>query len=135
MRTPDNRGIIVPNAKLSGDNITNFSAKTQRRLDLKIGVAYHDDLKKVKEVLQQLLSEDPRILRDPAPVVGVLELGDSSVNLVVRPWVGTGDYWNVHFDLVEKIKQRFDREGITIPFPQRDVHFYPASGNEGKILQ
>jgi len=131
LRSPDNRTVIVPNAKLSGDNITNYSAKSERRLDLTIGVAYHDDLKKVKELLKQLADEDPRILKDPAPVVGVLELADNSVNLVLRPWVKTGDYWDVHFDLVQKIKERFDQEGITIPFPQRDVHLYPATAAAG----
>jgi len=126
MKTPDNRVIIVPNAKLSGDNITNYSAKTQRRLDLTISVGYQDNLQKVKEVLKQLIDEDPRILTEPAPVVGVLELGESSVNLVVRPWVKASDYWDVHFDLTQKIKERFDREGISIPYPQRDIHLYSA---------
>ncbi|NLC71703.1 MAG: mechanosensitive ion channel [Desulfuromonadaceae bacterium] len=136
MKTPDNRVIIVPNAKLSGDNITNYSAKPQRRLDLIIGVGYHDDLRKVKEVLKQLVDEDPRILRDPEPLVAVLELADSSVNLVVRPWVATGNYWDVHFDLTQKIKERFDLEGITIPFPQRDIHIYTAhSETKGETLQ
>lgn len=136
MKTPDNRVIIVPNAKLSGDNITNYSAKPQRRLDLIIGVGYHDDLRKVKEVLKQLVDEDPRILRDPEPLVAVLELADSSVNLVVRPWVATGNYWDVHFDLTQKIKERFDLEGITRPFPQRDIHIYTAhSETKGETLQ
>ena len=135
MRTPDNRAIIVPNAKLSGDNITNYSAKSERRLDLQIGVGYQDDLKKVKAVLNQILGEDPRILKEPAAMVGVLELGESSVNLVVRPWVRTGDYWDVHFDLIEKIKRRFDQEGITIPFPQRDVHLYQSREGIGETLQ
>ncbi len=124
LKSPDNKIIIVPNAKITGDNIVNYSAKDSRRLDLVIGVSYSDDLQKVKEVLYDILKNEDRILKDPAPTIGVLELADSSVNFAVRPWVRTGDYWTLFFDLKEKIKERFDAESISIPFPQQDVHLY-----------
>lgn len=124
LKTGDNKTVFIPNGKLMGDNIINYSRKGTRRLDLIIGVGYQDDLRRVKEVLQQILTEDARVLADPAPMVAVLELGDSSVNFAVRPWVSVGDYWPLQFDLLEKIKLRFDAEGISIPFPQRDVHLF-----------
>ncbi|MBN1558000.1 MAG: mechanosensitive ion channel [Lentisphaerae bacterium] len=124
LKSPDNKKIIIPNAKLTGDNIVNYSAKDSRRLDLVAGVSYGDDLDKVRKVLEQILAEDDRILKDPAPTIGVLELGDSSVNFAVRPWVKTADYWDVLFATQEKMKKRFDAEGISIPFPQQDVHLY-----------
>ncbi|MBN1848312.1 MAG: mechanosensitive ion channel [Deltaproteobacteria bacterium] len=124
LKSPDNKKIILPNAKVTGDNIVNYSAKDQRRIDIVAGVSYHDDLDKVRTVLEQILSEDERILKDPAPTIGVLELADSSVNLAVRPWVQTADYWNVFFAVQEKIKKRFDAEGISIPFPQQDVYLH-----------
>ncbi len=124
LKTPDNKKIIVPNSKVLGDTITNYSAKETRRVDLLIGVSYTDDLQKVERVLQDVLAKDERVLKDPAPTVAVMELADSSVNFVVRPWVKTGDYWTVYFDLTKNIKLRFDAEGIAIPFPQRDVHLY-----------
>jgi len=126
LKTGDNKTVFIPNGKLMGDNIVNYSKKGTRRLDLVIGVGYQDDLRKVKEVLQALLREDPRVLADPEPTVAVLELGESSVNFAVRPWVAVDDYWNLHFDTLEKVKLRFDAEGISIPFPQRDVHFFPV---------
>jgi small conductance mechanosensitive channel len=122
LRTPDNKTIIIPNAKITGDNITNYTKKENRRVDLVIGVSYQDDIDKVKSVVADVLSGDERVLKDPAPTIAVLELGDSSVNFAVRPWVKTGEYWNVYFDTTERIKKRFDAEGISIPFPQRDVH-------------
>jgi small conductance mechanosensitive channel len=124
LKSPDNKKIIIPNAKLLGDVITNYSAKETRRVDLVIGVSYRDDLQKVAEALTDVLSKDERVLKDPAPTVAVLELADSSVNFAVRPWVKTGDYWSVYFDLTKSIKMRLDAEGISIPFPQRDVHLY-----------
>jgi small conductance mechanosensitive channel len=127
LKSPDNRKIIVPNAKMTGDNIVNYSAKDQRRIDIVAGVSYGDDLDKVRRVLEQILAEDARILKDPAPTIGVLALADSSINFAVRPWVKTGDYWPVYFDTQEKIKKRFDAEGISIPFPQRDVHLYKVA--------
>jgi len=126
LRTLDNRKVIIPNAKITGDNITNYSALEIRRIDLVFGIGYGDDLKRAKEILVQMVSEDERILKDPPPTVAVSELGDSSVNFVVRPWVKTPDYWTVYFDLTEKVKTTFDEKGITIPFPQRDVHLYQA---------
>ena len=124
LRTPDNKTIIIPNAGITGGNITNYSAKDTRRVDMVIGVGYGDDLKKVREILEDVLAKDDRVLDDPAPTIGVLELGDSSVNFAVRPWVKTADYWGAYFGLTETVKRRFDQEGIAIPFPQRDVHLY-----------
>jgi small conductance mechanosensitive channel len=121
-KTPDNKMVIVPNSKLTGDNITNFTAMDTRRIDLKVGVSYSDDLSKVKAVLRRIVEADPRILRDPKPEVMVEGLGDSSVNLIARVWVKVPDYWGVVFDNTEKIKTTFDAEGISIPFPQRHVH-------------
>ena len=124
LKTPDNKTIIIPNAKIMGDNITNYSAKDTRRVDMVIGVGYGDDLKKVREILEDILAKDRRILKDPAPTIGVLELGDNSVNFAVRPWVKRDDYWGAYFDVTETVKRRFDEEGISIPYPQRDVHLY-----------
>ena len=124
LKTPDNKTIIIPNAKIMGDNITNYSAKDTRRVDMVIGVGYSDDLKKVREILEDILAKDDRILKDPAPTIGVLELGDNSVNFAVRPWVKRDDYWGAYFDVTETVKRRFDEEGISIPYPQRDVHLY-----------
>jgi small conductance mechanosensitive channel len=124
LKSPDNKKIIVPNAKMTGDNIVNYTAKDSRRVNIVVGVSYGVNLDKVKSVLQNILSGDNRILKDPAPTIGVLELADSSVNFAVRPWVRTEDYWNVFFATQENIKKRFDAEGISIPFPQQDVHLY-----------
>jgi len=126
LRTVDNKTIIIPNAKITGDNITNYTKKEKRRVDLVIGVSYGDDIEKVKSVVADVLNGDERVLKDPPPTIAVLELGDSSVNFAVRPWVKTGDYWDVYFDTTERIKVRFDAEGICIPFPQRDVHLVQA---------
>jgi small conductance mechanosensitive channel len=126
LKTGDNKTIFVPNGKLLGDNIINYSNKPTRRVDLVIGVSYAANLSHVKSVLEEILGSDNRILKDPEPTIGVLELADSSVNFAVRPWVESADYWNVYFDLHADIKTRFDAEGIGIPFPQRDVHLYPA---------
>lgn len=122
MRSGDNKQIVIPNGQIMGSSITNYSAKPTRRLDLVIGVGYGDDLKKVRAVLEDILAKDERILPDPTPTIGVLALGESSVDFAVRPWVKTGDYWPLLFDLQETIKTRFDAEGISIPFPQRDLH-------------
>ena len=120
--TPDNCKVIVPNSAVASGTITNYSAQETRRIDLVIGVGYDADLRKAKGVLERILSDESRVLKDPAPVVAVSNLGESSVDLVVRPWVRSADYWPVRFDLSERIKLRLDEEGITIPFPQRDVH-------------
>ena len=122
MNTPDNKEIIVPNGNIYGGNITNYSAKPTRRVDMVFGIGYGDDLLKAKQVLESMLDADERVLKDPAYTVAVGELGDSSVNLVVRPWVKSSDYWGVKFDFTEAVKLRFDQEGISIPFPQMDVH-------------
>ena len=124
LKSPDNKKVIIPNAKVTGDNIVNYTAKDKRRVDLVAGVSYSDDLDKVRGVLEEILNEDERILQEPAPTIGVLELADSSVNFAVRPWVKTEDYWSVFFDTQERIKKRFDTEGIVIPFPQQDLHIY-----------
>ncbi len=124
LRTPDNKTVIIPNAKLTGDNIINYSAKGTRRVDMTAGVSYEADLKKVRSVIEEILAADERVLREPAWTVAVMEMADSSVNFVVRPWVNSADYWGVYFDTMEKMKERFDEEGIAIPFPQRDVHIY-----------
>lgn len=124
MNTPDNKEIIVPNGKIYGENITNFSAKDTRRVDMKFGIGYGDDLLLAKKLLEEMIIADERVLADPAPLVAVAELGDSSVNFVVRPWVKSGDYWGVMFGFTEAVKLRFDAEGISIPFPQMDVHVH-----------
>ena len=122
--TFDNRRMIVPNSKVTGDNITNFSAVDSRRVDLVFGISYDDDIKKAKDVLSKVLASQEGILPEPKPVIAVSELGDSSVNIVCRPWVKPQDYWNVYFALLEKGKLELEKNGITIPFPQRDVHIY-----------
>lgn len=124
LRSPDNKKIIVPNAKMTSDNIVNYTAKDVRRVDIVAGVSYGDDIDKVREVLAGIFAKDERILQDPAPTIGVVALADSSVNFAVRCWVKTDDYWDVFFAVQENIKKRFDAEGISIPFPQQDVHLY-----------
>ncbi|HPN88845.1 MAG TPA: mechanosensitive ion channel [Candidatus Omnitrophota bacterium] len=124
LNAPDNRREIVPNSKITGDNVTNFSAIEKRRIDLVFSISYGDDMKKAKEALMQVLVNDPRVLKEPAPVVAVSELADSSVNLVCRPWVKPSDYWDVRFSVVEQGKLALEKAGLTIPFPQRDVHVY-----------
>jgi small conductance mechanosensitive channel len=126
LKTGDNKQIIVPNSQIMGGIITNYSANDQRRIDMVVGVSYDDDLDKTRSVLEELVAAEDRILKDPAHKIAVSELGDSSVNFVVRPWVKTSDYWGVKFDLTEAIKKRFDQEGISFPFPQQDVHLYKA---------
>lgn len=127
MRTGDNKLIIVPNGSITSNTITNFSARETRRVDMKFGISYDDDIKSAKQVLQELVDADERILDDPAPVIAVAELADNSINLIVRPWVKTADYWNVYWDMTEAVKQRFDQEGLHIPYPQRDVHLHQAA--------
>ena len=124
MKTPDNKEIIVPNSQIMGSIITNYSANDTRRVDMTIGVSYSDDLDKVRKIIRELVDADDRILKDPACLIAVSELADSSVNFVVRPWVRTENYWAVKFELTEAIKKRFDLDDISIPFPQRDVHLY-----------
>lgn len=126
MTTPDNKEIIVPNGKIYGDNITNYSAKETRRVDMVVGISYDSDLKKAKAILLEMVAADERILKDPEPKVAVSELADSSVNFVVRPWVASADFWPVKFDFIEAVKLRFDAEGIIIPYPQMDVHLHKS---------
>ncbi|MHC5025045.1 MAG: mechanosensitive ion channel family protein, partial [Planctomycetota bacterium] len=120
--TPDNQKTIVPNSAIWGGTITNITAMPTRRVDMVVGVSYSDDLDKTAEVLTEIVTSHPKVHEDPAPVIRVSNLGDSSVDFVVRPWCNTADYWDVKFDLNKQIKQRLDTEGISIPFPQRDVH-------------
>jgi small conductance mechanosensitive channel len=127
MKTGDNKAIIIPNANITGGNITNYSANDTRRVDLVFGIGYDDDIKKAKDLLHDIVSNDERILKDPATVIAVSELADSSVNFIVRPWVNAADYWGVYWDLTEAVKLRFDAEGISIPYPQQDVHMHQAA--------
>jgi len=122
MRTGDNREIIVPNGGIYGGTIINFSARETRRIDLVFGIGYDDDLKKAQDILRNLVNSDDRILKDPETLIAVSELADSSVNFVVRPWVKSGDYWAVKFNLTENVKLAFDEQGISIPYPQMDIH-------------
>ena len=130
IKTPDNKTIIVPNSPITTGNVVNYSTKPTRRVDLVFGCGYGDDILKVKKVLQSIIDADDRVLKDPAPTIALAELGDSSVNFVVRPWVKTSEYWDVRFDLHEKVKLAFDKEGISIPFPQRDVHLYTVDAKK-----
>jgi small conductance mechanosensitive channel len=129
LSTPDNIKIIVPNGKIFGDVIKNVSGYDTRRVDLVIGISYGSSIQKAYEVLKKMLDEDERILSDPPPQIAVSELADSSVNLVVRPWVKSGDYWGTKFDLTQKIKEAFDENGIEIPFPQMLVHSAAAQAD------
>lgn len=124
LTTPDNKLVIVPNASIYGGNIVNYSAKETRRVDLVVGVSYDADLAQVKAILGEIAAADERVFDDPAPVIAVSELADNSVNLVMRMWTKTVDYWGVHFDATEAVKLRLDEAGIGIPYPQRDVHLY-----------
>lgn len=120
--SPDNVRVTVPNSQVTGGNIMNYTINGTRRVDLVIGVSYEDDLKKAKQVIQDVLARDDRVLEDPAPTVAVSELADSSVNFVVRPWVKSADYWDVRFNVTQEVKAALEKNGITIPFPQRDIH-------------
>ena len=127
LKTGDNKTVIVPNRQIMDSIITNYSANDTRRVDMVVGVSYEDDIDKVRSTLEELVAAEARVLDDPGCTIAVSELADSSVNFVLRPWVKTGDYSGVKFDLTEAIKKRFDAEGISFPFPQRDVHLYKAS--------
>lgn len=129
MHTPDNKKVIVPNSQITGGTITNYSANDTRRVDLVAGIGYGDDIMKARQVLERILDSHELVLKDPAPVIEVGSLGDSSVNLLVRPWVKTADYWRVYWDVTQAIKLEFDKEGISIPFPQRDVHLFQENSN------
>jgi small conductance mechanosensitive channel len=122
--TFDNQTLVIPNSKIWGDVIKNVTHQRVRRVDMEFGIGYGDDIEKAERVLKSVVEEHDKILPKPEPLIVVNSLGDSSVNIAVRPWVRTEDYWSVYWDLTRTVKLRFDREGISIPFPQRDVHFY-----------
>jgi small conductance mechanosensitive channel len=124
LKTPDNKTIIIPNGGLSTSSMTNFSTEPQRRVDWTFGIGYGDDAEKAKAVLKRLCDEDERILKDPEVFIALSALADSSVNFVVRAWVNAPDYWNVFFDMNEKVYKTFAEEGLNIPFPQMDVHVH-----------
>jgi small conductance mechanosensitive channel len=124
LKTPDNKTVIVPNSKMTSDNIVNYTAKGTRRVDMIVGIGYESDIDKAKEIMEDIAASDDRVLKDPATTIAVVELADNSVNFVFRPWANASDYWNVWFDLTEQVKKRFDEAGISIPYPQRDIHVY-----------
>lgn len=129
LKTPDNKLVIIPNSKIMSDNIVNYSAHETRRVDMPFRVSYQDDIDKVRKILRNIVDNDHRILKDPAAAIVVKALEDSSVEVEVRAWVKTADYWGVYFETVEKAKKLFDANGISIPFPQRDVHIYRHSAD------
>lgn len=126
LKTVDNKVITIPNGALANSSITNFSKKETRRVDWTFGIAYGDSYEKAREILQKLIDEDSRIHKDPAPFIALTSLGDSSVNIVVRVWLNAADYWDVFFEMNEKVYKTFSEEGINIPFPQMDVHLHQA---------
>jgi small conductance mechanosensitive channel len=130
MNTLDNQKVIIPNSMITGNVINNVNGNGTRRVDMVAGISYSDDMSKAKRILEEILESHPKVLKDPAPTVAVRELGDSSVNLVVRPWVNAEDYWTVWFDVTQSTKEEFDKRGVSIPFPQRDVHMFPQSGGQ-----
>lgn len=127
LKTPDNKVVIIPNGSVTGGNIVNYSTKPQRRVDLVMGISYSDDIAQAKALFEKILADHPKVLADPAPKVAVQALADSSVNFVVRPWVESADYWDVYFDITEQVKLECDKAGISIPFPQRDVHLHQVA--------
>lgn len=130
--TFDNQRVIVPNGKIWGDVIKNITAESVRRVDMVFGIGYEDDIPLAERLLNEILAEHPKVLEDPAPVVKLSNLGDSSVDFIVRPWCATADYWEVRWDVTRQVKLTFDQEGVSIPFPQRDVYLHgtaaPADG-------
>jgi len=124
MSTPDNQLVIVPNNKIWGDVITNVTGSATRRVDLVFGICYDDDMGQAVALMERVVTSHELVLEDPAPVIKVHELADSSVNFVCRPWVKTSDYWTVYWDLTRAVKEAFDAEGITIPYPQQDVYMH-----------
>ncbi len=130
LTTPDNKRIVLPNGPLANGAITNFSAEDIRRVDMSFGISYSDNIGVAKEIILKTIKEDPRVLADPAPMTAVVSLGDSSVDLTARGWVKTGDFWPFYWDNMEKIKVALEEGGITIPFPQRDVHLFQQPVNK-----
>lgn len=133
VRTFDNKVMIVPNNDIWGGTITNASASKTRRIDMVFGIGYQDDIDKAKSVLESVVSQHPLVLKDPAPVVEVNELADSSVNFICRPWADNQNYWKVYWEITKMVKNEFDRNGISIPFPQRDVHVYQQSSDDAAM--
>lgn len=127
LTTPSNQEIIVPNGKLSNDSITNYSFNNTRRMDMTYGIGYSDDIDKAKTILKRLVEEEDRFLEEPAYQIFVEALADSSVNIRIRTWAKNSDYWDIYNNFPEKVKKAFDAEGVSIPFPQRDVHFFDES--------
>lgn len=127
LRTPDNQEIIIPNSHIYSDVITNITACDTRRIDLVIGIGYGDNIRKAKSTIEEIFNNNSAVLKDPEPVIMVLELGESSIDLAVRPWVKIEDYWTVRSDLLQTIKEAFDQQGISIPYPQRDIHLIQGS--------
>ncbi len=130
--TPDNKTITIPNSRVLESNIVNYSSTGTRRVDMVIGIGYDDDIDKARGVIKDLIGGDERVLAEPAPVVAVNELADSSVNFIVRPWVNSGDYWGVHNDFMENIKKAFDAQNITIPYPQQVITTVQVEPSQGK---
>jgi len=128
LHSPDNKKVIMPNSAVTGGNITNLTANETRRVDLTAGICYEADMNRAKQAIEEMLTNHPKVLNDPAPTVAVVELADSSVNLVVRPWCKTADYWDVYFSVTQGIKEALDGADISIPFPQQDVHLFQAAG-------
>ncbi|MHC4899177.1 MAG: mechanosensitive ion channel family protein, partial [Planctomycetota bacterium] len=126
VKTPDNMLVVVPNSSIWGGTITNVTGSDTRRVDLVFGIGYDDDIQKAQAILEDVVSKQELVLAEPAPVVKLHELADSSVNFVVRPWSRTGDYWNVYWDITRQVKERFDAEGVSIPFPQQDIYIKEA---------
>ena len=124
LKTPDNRTIFLPNGPLAGGAITNLSTEALRRVDMTFGIGYEDDIAKAKELINSIIEKDSRILKEPAPMIAVSELADSSVNFVVRAWCESSNYWGIFFDMQETIKVEFDKAKISIPYPQTDVHVH-----------
>jgi small conductance mechanosensitive channel len=122
--TFDNQTLVIPNSKIWGDVIKNVTAQATRRVDMEFGISYSDDIEKTERILRDIVEAHEKVLASPEPNIRLHKLGDSSVNFVVRPWTATADYWDVYWDITREVKMRFDREGISIPFPQRDVHVY-----------
>ena len=133
LNAPDNVRVIIPNAQVTGSSIMNYTVNGTRRVDLVFGISYDDDLKKAQQVIEKVIADDSRILKEPATTVAVSELGDSSVNFVVRPWVQAADYWSVYFDITANVKLALDKNGITIPYPQRDIHVKNEAGKSSKV--
>jgi small conductance mechanosensitive channel len=130
LKLPDNTRVVIPNNSIWGDVITNVTGQTTRRVDMVFGCGYGDDLQTAQRVLEDIVTQHPKVHAEPAPVVKVHALADSSVNFIVRPWTATGDYWEVYWDVTRQVKERFDAEGLSIPYPQQDVHVHQVTGGE-----